>query len=364
MYNSSGNKGADDRSFGLSGSDGWLGGTDTGSDGWLGGTGSYNGSSFGNEGYNNSGYNNRYDNNGYDNNGNNTGFGSDDAPRPGSAEDRLRKAIAANNGAIWKAGRKTGRRNKRDAVTVYREVASVRKKPVYEPAGPGAVICFVLWLAVTAGVSFFCLKAGEYWEILFFIIQAAAGITVFCASLPKNRLKHFIIFLAADLAFAALIVILRFAMPRPFHTISVRALPVASAAALLSSAGLMIMVFSITGIMHRRQRCTFSVQGKCLDVMSRKARNDGFFSKTYCPIFEYIYNGEKYIVRPKSYKTMTPPALNSVSEMLINPDEPEEYFDIEREVRNSRRLSIAGGMWGGACALVVLGFILSAFIWP
>lgn len=315
MNDNNGHKQTDDLSFGFSDTDGWLGGT-----------GVY-------------------------------------APKTVSADDSLRKSVEANDSATRRAGYSSAAYRHDLTGTDYKNVAVVRKKPAPEPADPNALVFFIAWLVIGVAVSLFCCKVNEFWEILLFLMQAIAGISVFCGSLQNNRMKHFARFLAIDLGVIALFVIMRFVMPGAFHTLSYRGLPVALIFVIFGSFGVFMLVYSMTTTMHRRQRCTVKVQGMCLEVMCECSHgNRG--SAAYCPIFEYIYNGEKYIVRPETFTNISPPEVNSVSDLLINPDKPEEFFDIRREGRESRVLSIIGGAWGGVCALFIVSFILSAFIVP
>ena len=88
-----------------------------------------------------------------------------------------------------------------------------------------------------------------------------------------------------------------------------------------------LLIFMIPNVMDsRHDNCTESVTA----VISDAVVNDNFEnnSRTYAPVYDYFYEGESFSIKSNVYTSMKP-EIGSEVELMIDPDDPEKYFDPE-----------------------------------
>ena len=425
LNNSSGNKGADDFSFGFSDTDGWLGGTDGfssqpdsygnngfssqpdsygnngfssqpdsyGNNGFSGQPDSYGNNGFSGQpgGYGNNGFSSQpdsYGNNGfssqpdsYGNNGfssqpggyGNNGFsgqpenyGNNDfgyADKPLSRGDFLEPEsdpVKKELNSVWESEFSRNMQGRRSWETrhPYASKAVKRKKQKSRSANNTAIKVFLGWIFVSIVLTALAAWKHEFWTITWFILQMTAGITIYSCSLPKNKLKLFTVYLIAVVLLTGALIGARCFYPDVFRRLSFVSAPTDISISFVASFGLFIMVYSIASMHNRKIRCTEKVNAICLEVLRHRSKKGG---TTYCPVYGFLYRGNKYIVKMDYYSNISPPSVNSECDLMINPDAPEDFYDVRRDGTMSILLILIGLLWAGACYFLLIRSVITAF---
>lgn len=77
-----------------------------------------------------------------------------------------------------------------------------------------------------------------------------------------------------------------------------------------------------------QKKCTYAVQGKCVEVKWHYSRSrNGRSTKTYCPVYEYCYNGQTYTGSQEIYTNLIHVSEGKYREIFINPDKPTVFYE-------------------------------------
>lgn len=97
---------------------------------------------------------------------------------------------------------------------------------------------------------------------------------------------------------------------------------------------LLILVFVIAGIAmifipvifnnKLKKICTITVNAKIVDYKCTYSDNR---KKLYCPIYEFEFNGKKYEVSNNKYSNFDNKPIETIINLKINPDNPNEFID-------------------------------------
>lgn len=108
---------------------------------------------------------------------------------------------------------------------------------------------------------------------------------------------------------------------------------------------LAVLLFSITGLFmsvkepladKRKKRIyTYSIQAKCIDV---KDTCGGEGSTAYIPVFQYTYDGKKYVHSGYWDYHKGAPCVNQYYTLLLNPENPAEAWFPDRPLKWTRLL--------------------------
>lgn len=100
---------------------------------------------------------------------------------------------------------------------------------------------------------------------------------------------------------------------------------------------MMAVVFLLVGILllvqviiekAEQKKCTFAVQAKCVEVKWHYSTSkNGGSSKTYCPVYEYYYNGQVYTGSQEIYTNMIYVGEGEYREIFVNPDKPTVMYE-------------------------------------
>lgn len=78
----------------------------------------------------------------------------------------------------------------------------------------------------------------------------------------------------------------------------------------------------------QQKKCTYAVQGKCVEVKWHYSHSkNGGSKKTYCPVYEYYYNGQTYIGSQEIYTNLIHVDEGEYREIFLNPDKPNVFYE-------------------------------------
>ncbi|MBQ8527102.1 MAG: hypothetical protein IJ429_01390 [Lachnospiraceae bacterium] len=76
----------------------------------------------------------------------------------------------------------------------------------------------------------------------------------------------------------------------------------------------------------QQKKCTCAVQGKCVEVKWHYSNSSGG-GKTYCPVYEYYYNGQVYTGSQGIYTNLLSVGEGEYREIFLNPDKPDMFYE-------------------------------------
>lgn len=83
-----------------------------------------------------------------------------------------------------------------------------------------------------------------------------------------------------------------------------------------------IILESVLVAVWKHMTCTEEVTATCVDVLSRRRRKGG---RTYCPVWEYYYNGNMIQMQEDSYSNVSVPKVGDEGILYVNPQKPEKF---------------------------------------
>lgn len=89
--------------------------------------------------------------------------------------------------------------------------------------------------------------------------------------------------------------------------------------------GLMAVFMPIIRIKNLKGKCTIEVEATII-------KNDFIYNgrhKTYCPVYEFEFNGKKYEVKNNQYTNIYVKPVGTIVNIKVNPDNPEEFLGKE-----------------------------------
>lgn len=108
----------------------------------------------------------------------------------------------------------------------------------------------------------------------------------------------------------------------------------------------------------KKARCTEAVLAKCVDVdwsyVEATRRSEA--SMTYCPVYEYAYNGRIYTGCEKVYVEEDGIEIGDYREILVNPDNPEEFCEEGRSENVNVVLVCFGLICMGPCIAGIIAY--------
>lgn len=91
--------------------------------------------------------------------------------------------------------------------------------------------------------------------------------------------------------------------------------------------GILLPVQIVVGKLEQK-KCTCVVQGKCVEVKWHySSSSNGGSTKTYCPVYEYYYNGQTYIGSQNIYTNILRVTEGEYREIFLNPDKPTVFYE-------------------------------------
>lgn len=91
--------------------------------------------------------------------------------------------------------------------------------------------------------------------------------------------------------------------------------------------GMLLLVQIVIEKMEQK-KCTYAVQGKCVEVKWRYSSSSNVGStKNYCPVYEYYYNGRTYTGSQGVYTNIIRVIEGEYREIFLNPDNPEVFYE-------------------------------------
>lgn len=89
-------------------------------------------------------------------------------------------------------------------------------------------------------------------------------------------------------------------------------------------AGLCMTFIPIIKKKQLEKVCTLKVCARVVDYNSIRGDNGG---RLYAPVYEFQFNGKDYKVSKEEYTNVNVVEKDTIVELMINPDNPEEYLD-------------------------------------
>ena len=94
--------------------------------------------------------------------------------------------------------------------------------------------------------------------------------------------------------------------------------------------GLGALVLPLISDKMKRDRCTLSVEAKCVEVLSRvssgSSRGRRHRHRVYAPVWEYWCDGRQIRKAESTYSNISVPQVGSTAELKVNPDDPEDLY--------------------------------------
>lgn len=227
--------------------------------------------------------------------------------------------------------------------------STVQKKASWPPTSGIAKLMYIIWLTVSVGAAAALMIAHELWVPGIVYIQLIWGSTWFFLTAPPHRTKSFRVFLAADGCVLAVIAILRISFPAAFDYMA-RELPSIIIPLIFTSLGVLITAVSFAADYYKKQRCLQSVDAVCVEVMG---------TSTCRPIYSFSYGGKQHLVRTLNRTNAKPtPIAGEIYELRINPEDPEEFYEVKRDGNAGTPLKIFGIIWSvtGLCLCAYMVF--------
>lgn len=92
-------------------------------------------------------------------------------------------------------------------------------------------------------------------------------------------------------------------------------------------AGLYMMGMWIRSRFLLEKICSQRVEAKCIEVLNNIESRNGSRTTTYCPVYQFYYNGNMYDVCNNVYTNLFCPEVNTVYEIFINPTNPTQFYE-------------------------------------
>ena len=239
----------------------------------------------------------------------------------------------------------------------HSRTADKRPAASKESTPADASVLFWSWLVGSTVLFLLPLFGREFWVLIPYVLQLGCGVTVYMLSLPLHKRRNLLIFLGITVVLTALLVVLRLLLPTAFANLSDH---VALVLAVLPFAfiGAVLTICSIVETSRKRQRCTVPVRATCVELLEDESYDNesGASTTVYCPVYEYEFSGRLYRCHDKQYSNISVPELYGVYDLLVNPNDPEDFYDPKRAKGSYIvRMVIGGGflLMGG------LGFMMT-----
>lgn len=131
-------------------------------------------------------------------------------------------------------------------------------------------------------------------------------------------------------------------------------LPVLSTA-LFTILGACMIIIPCVRLKHKKRICTEKVLGEVIDIKKRRSRSNGSSSTVYCPVYKYKYLGMVYTHSSNTYTNVGVPKPGSVTEMRVNPNDPQQAYVVKDNGRSATVVM-------GALFMVISLFITAMII--
>ncbi len=109
---------------------------------------------------------------------------------------------------------------------------------------------------------------------------------------------------------------------------------------LFLAVGVGLIVIPIYSANAHKRKCTYSITAYITDIQSR--RHEG--TTTKAPVYQYVYNGVTYTKASTLYTSGIdfPRQAGEAVTLLIDPDDPDDFYEIGRETHTFTLLTIMG----------------------
>lgn len=116
--------------------------------------------------------------------------------------------------------------------------------------------------------------------------------------------------------------------------------------------GFIIVLVPIVRYIYCSKKYTEEVDAVCIDNYVRYG-SGGDFLKT--PVYKFTYMGRRFVVHNNNYTTYGNPKIDQEVKLLIDPEDPESFFDKKRGFKQ-----IFGGLFIGGIflAISILGLVI------
>ena len=220
-----------------------------------------------------------------------------------------------------------------------------------------AAVPFIGWLIGSVLLTVIIAIFGELWIIPFSIFQLCAGLWVYFYWEKPTRYRYFKRFLIGLGGTAALFLVLRLLLPKYFQAASAQWL-ILMCCNFFLIIGVGMIVFINVNVHGLKKYCTETVSAMCVRVLTQRRRSGKHHTTVYCPVYEYYYQNKHYESQETFYSSHTPPEVGSCYDILINPSNPSEFYDIRRKGNDRLLLTVIGGFFSAFSIFMMLLTIL------
>ena len=208
------------------------------------------------------------------------------------------------------------------------------------------ILIFWGWMILSIVSFFVFINKGELWTMVPELLQMTLGLEIFLVSVPMNRRKFFLGFLAADAVMCTVLTILRLSFPVQVLALGNNTEPdIMLFIMFFMATGTVIIAGPIGGQNRKKKRCTESVLAECVDIRTKRGRTSKGGSITlFSAVYRYNYNGRSYENAENMYSKTRTPMVGEQRMIFLDPDHPSFFYEPKRDRKINFSIMIIGIM--------------------
>ncbi len=225
----------------------------------------------------------------------------------------------------------------------------------YTPAEWAVSILFLIWFVGSIAGLLLTAKSGQVgWALAIF----GQYFVVFGLIALYNEIKTgfrnpiFLIFLAVGLIVVTCALMWQLGDDAAKEKVVEQIPNVAAGVFLL--VGVLLLIGIVTEKLLQK-KCTCAVLGKCVEVKWHYS-NSSSGGRTYCPVYEYYYNGQAYTGSQGIYTNMICVCEGEYREIFLNPDKPEVFYE-----KGTSRMLNGVSLFFGVIFIAVSAVVIYAY---
>ncbi len=215
----------------------------------------------------------------------------------------------------------------------------------------------ITWIAASVLLTLILSICGELWSIPLAFSQLLFGIIAYFNCEHALRVKLLKRFMLVIGGLYVLMIPLRLALPKYFAAASAKCGDLIFVSLFLVM-GLVVGLIPNFRTAQKKRHCTERISARCVRILKHSHHSYRHSSTTYCPVYEYYYNNQRYESHGSTYSNGAVPKLDHYYDLLIDPSNPYTFYDIYR----SGRLRIMFTLFGMFFVAFSLFGILSVII--
>lgn len=190
----------------------------------------------------------------------------------------------------------------------------------------------ITWIAASVLLTLILSICGELWSIPFALSQLLFGVISYFNCERTLRVKLLKRFMLVVGGLYVLMIPLRLALPKYFAAASIKCGELIFVSLFLVM-GLVVGLIPNFRTAQKKRHCTERISARCVQILKQHHHSHRHSSTTYCPVYEYYYNNERYESHGSTYSNAAVPKLGHYYDLLIDPSDPYTFYDIYRSGR-------------------------------